>query len=140
VLRQLDATFTTNASTAKLRLHIESAGEDFLVCDPHALQADGTDSFDEDDFILDANADGVGGAWTVFDGSPSCEWYGEDWSGLDQWIEKVSKGALTQFELRRPGSGHVIAARLVEPLADIGAALRAVGVVNDVALEMLEVV
>lgn len=136
-LKRFSEAFTSQATTEKFRWRIESAGEDYIVAEPRCFQADGTESFPETSHYLDSDADGIGGGWQASGTPPTGEWYGEDWSGLSQWIELVSVGAVTTFEVRRYGTGLVQTMRLVEPLANIGAALHPSGNVSDVDLVLL---
>lgn len=138
-LRRLTDSFTSNANTTKFRWRIESSGEDFLVADPSVSQLDGTESFPESSHYLDSDSDGIGGGWQASGTPPTAEFYGEDWYGLDQWIELVSKGALQQFEVRRQGTGQVVTCRLIEPLQSVQAPIHSSGMVSDVAITLLRV-
>lgn len=139
-LRRLELSFTTLGTCAKLRFRAESTGQDFAVCDVHAMIAAGTDLFDEDEFVLDADADGVADGWTLITGSASdCSHYGQDGAGLQEWIRKVSEGALNSFEVRRPGPGNVATVRLESPIRDVGWPLGSAGNLAGVAVTLIEV-
>lgn len=119
-LTRLSLNITTNASTEKLQVKATSSGQDFLICDLHAMQADGTDSWAESDQLYDTDADGMGDAWALSSGTPDLEWYGQGATGLSQWIELISKGALVVHEYRKEGSGRVESVKLLSPLKNVG--------------------
>lgn len=138
-LRRLRVSFTSHASVERFQWRMTSAGEDFLVAAPSVSQLDGTESFPEASHYLDSDADGIGGGWAASGTPPTAEWYGEDWYGLDQWIELIAKGALQTFEVKRQGTGAVVTARLVEPLERIEAPIHSSNMVSDVAVTLLRI-
>lgn len=118
--RRIEMQITSEATTAKLQIKATSAGEDFLICDLHAMQSDGTDSWAESDQLLDTDGDGRGDAWATSSGTPTLEWYGQGAAGLEQWIILVAEGALNTHEFRKEGSGHVETVRIAEPTENVG--------------------
>lgn len=134
LLRQLDVTFTANASTNQLRVRMESAGESFAVTDIHAISSLG-DSYADVDQVFDTDADGVGDCWILDAGSESdCLHYGEDASALRQWYREICDGALRTFQMRRHGDGVIFTVKWIYPVDRVGWDRKTAGTVQGVSL------
>ena len=136
LLRRIESTVTTGASTKKLRLRAQSGGQDFGVTDGHAQDAAGTDFFESLDWHLDSDQDGVADAWAIVSGA-SFDHFAEDAAGLIEWIELISQGGLRTFQMKRPGGGEIVTVRVRSPVRDIGWSRLGPGTVGPVEVRLV---